>query len=370
MNEGAKRSIATTIELLLTHDPENTDLCFICNKIDQFPIENFKGKIFHIHKSEYKGIRKIVNLFINLIKNPFIPLTYKSFSETKIKNQLAKIIHDHDYTLIILNGPHVALALPHHHAPYILREENIEYELWDSKAQITTFPLSLFYRFQSLLIKKIESKLIQNSLRTWVISKRDQLTIKELTNQSDLFPICFNFESPLPFTTKKTVKVLAFANWDWAPNREGLTWFLNHVWIFAQENSSLELVIAGFGNLASFNFSKFKNISVVGEVESAKSIFNECHLLIAPLFYGGGLKVKTIEATLYGRTILGTPEAFVGTSLIHHKDVFIATSSSDWVKILNQLEISQLEKMGVNAFETNRLDFDKKQVFRRILDSL
>lgn len=43
----------------------------------------------------------------------------------------------------------------------------------------------------------------------------------------------------------------------------------------------------------------------------AEYIYN-ADFLIAPIFEGSGMKLKTAEALMYGKTVFGTTEAFEG----------------------------------------------------------
>ena len=54
------------------------------------------------------------------------------------------------------------------------------------------------------------------------------------------------------------------------------------------------------------------NIEVKGWVESLEDEYINADIIIAPIFEGGGMKVKTAEAIKYGKAFIGTSEALYG----------------------------------------------------------
>jgi glycosyltransferase involved in cell wall biosynthesis len=54
------------------------------------------------------------------------------------------------------------------------------------------------------------------------------------------------------------------------------------------------------------------NVQVVGSVDDLAEWYYRADAVIAPIFEGGGMKVKTAEALMYGRRVFGTGEALVG----------------------------------------------------------
>ena len=92
-------------------------------------------------------------------------------------------------------------------------------------------------------------------------------------------------------------------------NRVGITWFVKHVAPLLQ----LKVCIVGKG------FEKLKDslelegkVEVVGTVDSLVDWYRDAHFVIAPIFDGSGMKTKVAEALMYGKKVIGTPEAFSG----------------------------------------------------------
>lgn len=110
-------------------------------------------------------------------------------------------------------------------------------------------------------------------------------------------------------------------------NVEGYSWFIKNVSPYI----NCKTIIAGKG------FEKYKQqwdnkkVEVIGYVKDLAEIYEQAEFVAIPLFSGGGMKVKTVEALMYGKTIFGTDEAFSGFeinldgvgSICNDQDTFI-----------------------------------------------
>jgi len=92
-------------------------------------------------------------------------------------------------------------------------------------------------------------------------------------------------------------------------NRQGIEWFVDHV----AANSPIKTYVVGKG------FEKWKdrlerngNVKVIGSVDSLAPWYLGAHFVIAPIFDGSGMKTKVAEALMFGKRVVGTPEAFAG----------------------------------------------------------
>lgn len=92
-----------------------------------------------------------------------------------------------------------------------------------------------------------------------------------------------------------------------AANIEGFTWFAKNV----SEHLNCQTIIAGKG-MDDFKSLGTDKVKVVGYVDSLSDFYNSGDCVVIPLFSGGGMKIKTAEALMFGKYIFGTSEALVG----------------------------------------------------------
>ena len=91
-------------------------------------------------------------------------------------------------------------------------------------------------------------------------------------------------------------------------NLDGYRWFAKNVSPYL----NCKTVIAGKG------FENYKSelssdkVEIVGYVQDLERRYADSACVAIPLFLGGGMKVKTVEALMFGKTVFGTSEAFSG----------------------------------------------------------
>jgi len=119
---------------------------------------------------------------------------------------------------------------------------------------------------------------------------------------------------------KDTALILFLGSSSYSPNIEAVKDIRE---IIAPQTRNAIFVIIGKG----WSKSRVENIVVLGEVDSVRKYLNAADVLIAPLRWGGGTKIKTLEYMAAGKPIIGTPEAFKG--LLLEKDSVIIESRID-----------------------------------------
>jgi len=92
-------------------------------------------------------------------------------------------------------------------------------------------------------------------------------------------------------------------------NQYGIEWFVRYV----AASSPIKILVVGKG-FESWRSSLERNgnVEVVGGVESLVPWYLGASFVIAPIFDGSGMKTKVAEALMFGKRIVGTPEAFTG----------------------------------------------------------
>lgn len=174
-------------------------------------------------------------------------------------------------------------------------------------------------------------------------------------------------------TSAKSIKSILFVGSSYYPNVLGINWFFNEVLPKLVDNIKVKIV----GRIAA----KIENIEderveIVGPVESLESYYREADIVILPIFDGGGMKVKTIEAVSYGKCIVGTTESlhgfweFMGEE--QNKTVFCVDDSESWITILNKLVNSDIHRFNCGMYEIFYKQFSYKKLlneFTNLIDN-
>ena len=92
-------------------------------------------------------------------------------------------------------------------------------------------------------------------------------------------------------------------------NVQGIRYYNKHI----APHIQLPLYVIGHGiedKLRDIELSS--RIYIQGSVENLEPWYRRASFVVAPILSGSGMKTKVAEAMMYGKKIVGTPEAFVG----------------------------------------------------------
>ncbi|MBV9466196.1 MAG: glycosyltransferase [Solirubrobacterales bacterium] len=104
-------------------------------------------------------------------------------------------------------------------------------------------------------------------------------------------------------------RVLFFGSYLWPPNTVGLVRYLEEVWprVLAQAPAA-ELRVAGPGPLGPVRAAAARTtgVRILGFVPDLLSELVAARLVIAPIWFGGGTRIKVLEALAAARPVVGT----------------------------------------------------------------
>lgn len=147
------------------------------------------------------------------------------------------------------------------------------------------------------------------------LCERDHNTLKRLYGRG------FDVLAPISFADKTPTRPLrgeeltgsrpkcTFIGSNFPANANGVLWFVKNV--LPHVDIDFTVVGQNMDKLKEVN-ECLKNINVYSNVPDLTPYFEEADFMVFPIFDGSGMKVKTCEAMMYGKNILGTTETFEG----------------------------------------------------------
>lgn len=102
---------------------------------------------------------------------------------------------------------------------------------------------------------------------------------------------------------------LLFVGGSFYANQDGIAWFADHV----APHIDTPTQVVGHGMDAMRGaLERAPGVRVLGAVDRLEPLYRDARLVIAPIFDGSGMKTKVAEALMFGKRVVGTPEAFSG----------------------------------------------------------
>ena len=287
--------------------------------------------------------KAFLNLFFS--KEPYNAIRFYS---RKFERKLVELLLNIKPQIVQLEGPYLGYYIPavkkHVDTTISLRAHNVENEIWQRKAMNNSNPFGKFYfGLLSSRIKMLEKRILTEVDLMIAISERDRNQLRQLYEiKSITIPTGLNaYRYPTPmepeFPTLFYIGAL-----DWMPNQEGITWFIENVFMqLRKQQPNIKLHIAG-RNAPEWLRQKLTGLTgsgIVfhGEVENAYEFMNQYAIFISPLFTGSGIRIKILEGMMMQRVIVATSIAAEGIPVSDRKNIFIADNPGEMAEIISEI---------------------------------
>lgn len=159
-----------------------------------------------------------------------------------------------------------------------------------------------------------ERKATRFSDKRICLSERDSRNLETIYGKAATHILPMALEDKLldPTVVTQVYKVEPFALFvggNFYANREGIAWFARHI----APRINLKVCVVGKGMEDLRGILEISDrIEVIGTVNDLNGWYRRAKFVIAPIFDGSGMKTKIAEALMYGKKVVGTPEAFSG----------------------------------------------------------
>lgn len=227
---------------------------------------------------------------------------------------------------------------------------NVEYNIWREKLKKRPFSV-----WRAALLFYNEKKSVLYSDKIVTLNRRDLDQLKKIykaTNiRETIIPISFIDEykdvtNPQKQLTDDPPTYLFIGNY-WYPNIHGIKWFVKNV----LDHVNIKLQIAGIGMEKLKNHFSHPKIEFLGYVPDLSLTIENSDFMISPIFKGSGMKVKTCEALMYGKNIVGTTEAFEGYEIDYKKIGAICNTKEEFISKIFCLSSSKKYKFNYYSRE-------------------
>lgn len=336
--------------------------------------------------SEYRKKTSIETVYIDLSIKPldafFNLFTKKSyhvqrFISKDFDKKLIEILNKNTFDIIQLETlfitPYIYTIRKFSKARIVLRAHNIEYLIWERVAKSCKNPLKKFYlKHLSKTLKNYEIQALEKYDGIASITKKDAEDLRNMGSKKAVIDISFGIDiEKFEIDNSKTEfpSLFHIGAMNWIPNEEGIKWFLENAWTkIHSEFPELKFYLAGREMPQWFYKTKFPNVEVIGEVESASEFINSKSVMIVPLLSGSGIRIKIIEGMAMGKTIISTSIGAEGINYENGKNILIANTAEDYLNAVRKCVEDKdfTENIGKNARDLIDKHHDNKKIIERL----
>lgn len=361
--DGGSSYVFNTAKEIAKRGHKLTFLSFKSDKHPQSPemIKEFAD--IHYSELEYKEYN-----LVSLIKSIFLwkPATIiERMPKSKMIDLINKIDFQPDF--FFLEGIHAAELIDFINEKFpnsktVLRQANTEYLLLKRNSESAKNPfMKIALKIQQYIMYYYEKRALTKSDIVTAVSESYIEEFKELApNTKYLSVLNFAAQNFYDKSLCNGNKIIAFGDWNWHPNRTGMNWFLTEVYPLL-DNIDFELNIIGRGFDNQY-FENYPKINYLGFVDSLHKYFAESDFMIAPLTYGGGTKVKIIEALSNSMAVITNSYGNEGINAKEGEEIMIANNAKQFADSIKELITNKELKIKIsnNAyhFAYNRYNKD------------
>jgi glycosyltransferase involved in cell wall biosynthesis len=258
--------------------------------------------------------------------------------------------------------PYVDLVRTESGARVVLRSLNVEFRIWEGLARMERNPLRRF------ALRRIASSLRAYEVRQLdaidaivPISEEDASDYRGLGCRRPMHVV------PCGVTVHDTSPGAPIPNsvgfigsLDFRPNQEAVDWIVNELWPRVIEREpAARLSIAG-SSAPEWLRRRMNNLDFRGTVDDATAFMNDMSVMIAPLFAGGGMRIKALEAMALAKPVVATKLGAGGLDVEHGRDILIAEDAPAFADAIALLlrDPHMATRIGDSARETVRNRYD------------
>jgi glycosyltransferase involved in cell wall biosynthesis len=155
----------------------------------------------------------------------------------------------------------------------------------------------------------------------------------------------------------------------YSANYHAMTWFLQKVFPLIQAQvSDVHLIITG--DHANLPIPAMKNVTFTGFVEEVRPLIASSWVSLAPIWIGGGTRLKILEAMALGTPVVTTSKGAEGLNVRHGEHLLVADTSQEFAEsVIRLLRMPELRRrITARAFLLVRENYDRTAVVPRFLN--
>jgi glycosyltransferase involved in cell wall biosynthesis len=216
-----------------------------------------------------------------------------------------------------------------------------------------------------------EIEAIKLSRRTFICSESDRQYLGRFVDRRHLEVVSNSIRFPaLDSQDRSESTVLFVGSMTYEPNALAADTLVRDIWpLVHAQLPGARLVIAGINpELIPSYSSAPASVTFTGFVDDLAEIYAKTRVVCCPISYGGGTRVKIIEAAAYGCAVVATSLAAEGLDLRDGQEIVIRENSEqlakECVRLLRNTE--EARRIGAAAYQRARVKYDRNAMLAQL----
>jgi len=342
---------------LITIAETQEDIDSVASLLQPTAFKDEKGNkklLFHSLNYEYRPKwRSAISAGLGIFSNR--PIQVAFFRSSSFANRLNKLLSEHKFDAIHVQHLRMAQYFEN------LGCENVILDLPDAFSLYWKRRIQKSNNFIAKILTKIEFKrlfnyelqMIPKFKKVLVCSKEDQEYLIQNTGVNvELLQNGVNTDVFKPRTDTYTKnRVLFTGNMDYAPNIDGVSYFVEEIWPgILNKVPNAEFVIAGQRPVSKVLALASDSVKITGFIPNLADEYAKAHVVVSPLRIGAGTQNKVLEALSMNIPVVCTNVGYAGLELLPNEGVAFSNSTEEFIE--NVVKILQDESYRNNLGTT------------------
>ena len=343
--------------------------------------EQLAGLFTQLHKFEWVNVDNSLKA-MGVLKNFLFsrePEHAVRFYDAGYKARLRQALTEFKPDVVQVESVYLSTYLPDvrelSKAITVLRLHNVEYQIWQGLATKHKNVIKQYY-FGNLAtrVRNFERAAWMEYNLLLPITEKDANMVTRLEDVQHMLV------APFGIDTDK-IKQGHNERWvgyhigamDWIANRAGIKWFIEKAWPQVRRQvPDFEFYFAGRKMPEEFTKLQVPGVHCLDEVASAEDFIADKKILIVPLWSGGGIRVKILEAMAAGKVVITTNTGIKGIEARSGEHYMQARKPEDFARAIKWCIDNKglAEKMGANARKLIEEKYEQSKVMGSVIEEV
>jgi glycosyltransferase involved in cell wall biosynthesis len=243
------------------------------------------------------------------------------------------------FDLIVCDSLYALVNVPQTAVPIVLNCHNVEHLIFERYSRIEkNFFKKSYASVEAHWVRDVERHSCRRAAIAMVCSKVDRETLRQLHANIPIFvvPNAVDTDSYRPDERDSSQAVLLFqGGMDWYPNRDAVDFFVRGILPMVRaEVPSVRFVVAGRNPPVHFveKLAVKHGIEFTGTVLDMRPYLSAATVVVVPLRFGSGTRIKILEACAAGKPVVSTNVGAEGLGLEGGKEIILADDPAEFAR--------------------------------------
>jgi glycosyltransferase involved in cell wall biosynthesis len=270
------------------------------------------------------------------------PFTIDRHRHAAVDARVEQLLRQREFDLVHAEQLH-ALPPPKSpcwRLPVILREQNVECDLWYGAARYGNGPLAWGMGREARRLERWEAAAVRRSALTVTLTAEDRVRLLAVSGAPEAKVVAV----PVPFTPSAEAggvplpgrpAVVLVGSAGWRPNSDGARWFVESVWPeVARRLPGAVLHLFGEAGTADAGPS----LHLHGAPPDISAALATGAICVVPLRFASGIRMRILDAWSRGVPVVATPVAAAGTEGEDGTHLLLAENVEGFARAFRRLQ--------------------------------